>query len=74
MCCRNSVADSSTIGVTVEGHHYFEKGVKSCWIGFPELENIYVFPATTKYETFRKGQTLVDKKMEIKLDVGEVSE
>lgn len=58
----------------IKARNYFEKGVKSCWIVFPELENVYVFSAATKYEIFRKGQTLVDAKMDIQLNVNEIFE
>ena len=53
---------------------YFENGVKSVWVVFPELENVYVFSSSTDYEIFRKGQILKDLTMEIEMNVDEIFE
>lgn len=53
---------------------YFQKGVQSCWIIFPELENVYIFSSETDYEIYRKGQLLKDTILNIELSVSEVFE
>ena len=53
---------------------YFEHGVKTCWIVFPAFNNIYVFYSPGEYDIFRTGEKLVDKILEIKIDVAKVFE
>ena len=48
---------------------YFKNGVKSVWIVFPELENVYVFTSPDDYEMYRKGQILKDVALDIELEV-----
>lgn len=53
---------------------YFKKGVKSVWIVFPRLENVYIFSSPTDYEIFRKGQILKDLALDIELEVEAIFE
>ncbi|MEZ4930586.1 MAG: Uma2 family endonuclease [Saprospiraceae bacterium] len=57
-----------------KAHSYFEHGVQSCWIVMPGVDNIYVFSNPDEYEIFRSGEMLIDKKMNIQLEVGKVFE
>lgn len=53
---------------------YFQHGVKSCWIVFPALANIYVFSSTDDYEIYRAHETLQDTVLGISLPLKEVFE
>jgi Uma2 family endonuclease len=53
---------------------YFQHGVKSCWIVFPPLANIYVFSSPDDYEIYRPHETLEDKVLGISLPLKEVFE
>lgn len=57
-----------------KARQYFQKGVKSCWIIFPELENVYIFSSPTDYEIYRKDQQLKDANLDIGFSVSEVFE
>lgn len=57
-----------------KAHSYFEHGVKSCWIVLPGVDNIYVFSSSDEYEIFRSGEILIDKQMNIQLEVAKVFE
>lgn len=54
--------------LVLKAQKYFEKGVKSVWIIFPALQNIYVFSSALDYEIYRKGEVLKDNQLEIELD------
>jgi len=58
--------------LVAKSRSYFDKGVKSCWIVFPELENVYVFSSPDNYQIFLKGDILKDKKMKIELNVNDI--
>lgn len=53
---------------------YFEHGVKSCWMVIPIANDVYVFSAPNKHETFKIGETLHDKTLDIKLEVNKIFE
>ena len=55
-----------------KARNYFENGVNSCWIIFPELENIYVFSNADKYQIFRKGDILNDVQLDITLNINDI--
>lgn len=57
-----------------KAHGYFEHGVQSCWIVLPSVGNIYVFSSPDDYEIFKSGETLLDKKMGVEIEVGKVFE
>ncbi len=64
-----SVAD-----MVAKARAYFNHGVRSCWIVFLPLGNIYVFSAPDQYEVFRADQTLVDSVLDISIPLKEVFE
>jgi len=51
---------------------YFEKEVKSCWLVLPGVNNIYVFSSAKEYEIFKMNETLVDEKLNIKIEMAKV--
>jgi len=53
---------------------YFEHGVKSCWIVLPGVDNVYVFSTPDEYDIFKSGETLEDRKMDIKIEVAKFFE
>lgn len=57
-----------------KAYSYFEHGVQSCWIVLPGVDNIYVFSSSDEYEIFSSGEILIDKKMDIRLEVAKVFE
>ena len=60
--------------LVAKSRSYFEKDVKSCWIVFPELENVYVFSSPHNYKIFVKGDILKDEIMQIELNINEIFE
>lgn len=58
--------------LTTKAEMYFMKGVKSYWLVFPTLENIYVFEDAYNYQIFTKKQRLQDKNLNIELNLEEV--
>ena len=60
--------------LVAKSRSYFEKDVKSCWIVFPELENVYVFSSPDNYKIFVKGDILKDEIMQIELNINEIFE
>ena len=53
---------------------YFENGVKSCWLVLPEITSIYVSYSPKEHTIFTIGETLHDKKLDIKLEVEKIFE
>lgn len=53
---------------------YFERGIKSCWLVLPGLDNVYVFEAPDQYEMYKKGETLKDKQLNIAINVSPIFE
>lgn len=53
---------------------YFQHGVKSCWVVFPALANIYVFSSAEEYEIYRVHETLHDTVLDISIPLKEVFE
>lgn len=60
--------------LVAKSRSYFDKDVKSCWIVFPELENVYVFSSPDNYKIFVKGDILKDEIMQIELNINEIFE
>jgi Uma2 family endonuclease len=50
-------------------HEYFNAGVQSYWVIFPDLYSVYVYYSSkaTDFEVFSKQENLVDKKLGIEL-------
>jgi len=53
---------------------YFDHGVRSVWVVFLELGNIYVFSGKDAYEIYRPEETLKDAVLDIELPLAEVFE
>jgi len=51
---------------------YFEEGIKSYWLVLPDLRTIFVFDQPGEYEVFSKKQQLVDKALDIKLELTDI--
>ncbi|MFN4256986.1 MAG: Uma2 family endonuclease [Saprospiraceae bacterium] len=51
---------------------YFNAGVQSYWLVVPALRTVYVFYAPDDYDVFSRKDKLVDKKLGIELDLGEI--
>lgn len=51
---------------------YFQYGVQSAWLVVPEMQNIFVYTAPQQYEMFHTPQTLIDEKLDIKLDLKKI--
>ena len=57
-----------------KARQYFQSGVQSVWIVFPELQNVYVFSSPVDYVIYRVGETLRDQSLTIELPVAEFFE
>lgn len=53
---------------------YFDHGVRSVWVVFLELGNVYVFSGKDTYEMYRPEETLKDGVLDIELPLAEVFE
>ncbi len=51
---------------------YFEEGVKSYWLVLPDLRTIFVFDQPEEYEVYSKKQLLIDKVLDIKLELSDI--
>ena len=51
---------------------YFDEGIKSYWLVLPDLKTIFVFDQPEEYEVYSKKQTLVDKVLDIKLELSDI--
>lgn len=51
---------------------YFEEGVQSYWLVLPDLKTIFVFDQPDGYEVYSKKQQLVDKVLDIKLELTDI--
>ena len=49
--------------------NYFEAGIQSYWLVLPDLKTIFVFDQPDEYEVYSKKQQLVDKVLDIKLEL-----
>ena len=51
---------------------YFNAGVKSYWLVFPELRSVYIYNSPDDYDVFAKNGQLHDRVLGIELDLEEV--
>jgi len=51
---------------------YFEEGIQSYWLVLPDLKTIFVFDQPDEYEVYSKRQQLVDKILDIKLELADI--
>lgn len=51
---------------------YFLAGVKSYWMVLPGLRTVYVFRSPEDYDIFSHRDRLVDRVLDIELDLGEI--
>lgn len=51
---------------------YFGAGVQSYWIVLPDFLTVYVYYSPDDFEVFTKKETLIDKKLGIELNLGEI--
>lgn len=51
---------------------YFSAGVQSYWMILPDLLTVYVFYSAADYDIFSRKDRLIDKKLNIEVDLGEV--
>ena len=58
----------------MKASQYFDHGVRSVWVVFLELGNVYVFSDKDTYEMYRPEETLQDKVLDIELPLAEVFE
>lgn len=58
--------------LTDKAVHYFESGVKSCWLVLPTLKTIYVFSGSNQFEAFVQDELVKDKVLNIELPLTEV--
>jgi Uma2 family endonuclease len=60
--------------MTEKMRRYFAFGVKSCWIVIPPLKAICVYNKPNHYEFFHNDDKLIDKKLNIELDLSKIFE
>ncbi|MCR9050567.1 MAG: Uma2 family endonuclease [Phaeodactylibacter xiamenensis] len=60
--------------LTIKAGQYFDHGVRSVWVVFLELGNVYVFSGKDTYEIYRPEETLKDEVLDIELPLVEVFE
>lgn len=53
-------------------HHYFDFGVKSCWLVVPAMKGIAVYKSKEQFKFYTHEDTLVDSVMNIEIDLGKV--
>ncbi len=51
---------------------YFDAGIQSYWLVLPDLKTIFVFDQPEEYEVYSKKQQLIDKVLDIKLELVDV--
>lgn len=51
---------------------YFAAGVQSYWMVLPDLMTVYVFYSADDYDIFSRKDRLIDKKLNIQVNLGEV--
>jgi Uma2 family endonuclease len=51
---------------------YFDAGVLSYWLVLPHLQSIYVFNSADEYDVFTRKDILVDKILDVKLDLSKI--
>jgi len=67
------ISPSQTVSELIsKSYQYFEHGVISYWLVIPDLRSIYVFSDKNEYEVFSKNEVLMDKKLDIKLQLEEI--
>ncbi|MCP3930113.1 MAG: Uma2 family endonuclease [Bacteroidetes bacterium] len=53
---------------------YFDAGISSYWLVIPEVRSIYVYSEKEKYKVYTYEDTLIDKKLNIELELAKVFE
>ena len=51
---------------------YFKAGTKSYWLILPDLLTVYVYHDPEDYDIFTRKDKLIDRQLEIELDLGEI--
>ncbi len=73
LCTIEIISSSQTLEeMLAKAKRYFDVGIGSYWLVLPPLRTIYVFHSMDEFKTFNFTQNLIDKKLEIELDLGEV--
>ena len=63
---------TQTTGVGDDAKNYFEAGIQSYWLVLPDLKTIFVFDQPGEYEVYSKKQQLVDKVLDIQLELSDI--
>lgn len=58
--------------LVVKSDTYFDIGVKSYWLVAPDVETIYVYYIDGKRQTFAKEDKLIDKHLNIELELSDI--
>ena len=56
----------------LKNDEYFDAGVLSYWLVLPRLQSVYVFNSADEYEVFTRKDILIDKVLDVELDLSEV--
>ena len=62
----------SLMELVTKANVYFDAGISSYWLVAPEVQSIYVYSGKGEREVFTHKDTLVDKKLDIELDLAKV--
>ena len=58
--------------LVVKATEYFDAGIGSYWLVAPEVETIYVYSKKGEREVYSKKDILIDKQLDIELDLSTV--
>jgi Uma2 family endonuclease len=73
LCIVEIISPTQSLNELVQkANQYFSHGVRSCWLVFLPLANIYVFSAPNVYQIYRSNEVLVDTVLNIELPLDEV--
>ena len=73
LCAIEILSEMQNINVLMKkNHEYFDVGVLSYWLVLPSLRTIYVFHNINDRTVFSYEDRLVDKKLNIELDLSEI--
>ena len=56
----------------LKNDEYFDAGVLSYWLVLPHLQSVYVFNSADEYDVFTRKDILIDKVLDVELDLSEI--
>jgi Uma2 family endonuclease len=73
LCAIEIISEMQPISVLMKKRsEYFLAGIKSYWLVMPSMRSIYVFENLEDFEIYTYKDRLIDKTLNIELDLGEI--